>query len=489
MKKIVGIIAALALAGSVFAGDPDVVPKVLEFKGDASLEWIADLDAETTGMLNTQNANLKIQLLPETTKSTEGDGLWGELVIKVNKTEIEAKEGNAAESGAWLNAPFVDKAVIHFVDDDFYAAMDIKGPNLGLGGGDLFLATKSKDAYPSTGAAFDGAQGFNINFGLKELFDANFSFADNGQQVSDAKEYGFKLDASLKAVENLELYAGVAYNTIEEAAALAAKASYKVDLGDYYLRPSVGFTKKDEAKYLAAALMFGWDAEGEGADANFAKFTTLSAQKDAAYAAVEAAVTAAGMADAEYIALAGDDDAQAEWLADYIEANLKTALAADMDYVFAALQAEIVGDGTNIPNKCNNGVSVKIGSDLEDDSGFDILVGAYDAKLLAQFVPGLAVAAQFETITEIMDDWFEFNAALKYSNTFDIWTIDANFGLKTIKFGDDTNSGFLYGFGVSTDNSIIQNTKLYAKYAGETAEDLGGANLKGKVTVGAQIHF
>ena len=486
MKKIVGIIAALALAGSVFAGDPDVVPKVLEFKGDASLEWIADLDAETTGMLNTQNANLKIQLLPETTKSTEGDGLWGELVIKVNKTEIEAKEGNAAESGAWLNAPFVDKAVIHFVDDDFYAAMDIKGPNLGLGGGDLFLATKSKDAYPSTGAAFDGAQGFNINFGLKELFDANFSFADNGQQVSDAKEYGFKLDASLKAVENLELYAGVAYNTIEEAAALAAKASYKVDLGDYYLRPSVGFTKKDEAKYLAAALMFGWDAEGEGADANFAKFSTAGTDAvkkllDDAVAAAKDAVIAA-MGQAAWNAL--DEDGQ------------KAALEADTDYTDAV---EAVADykdfidtffgNTNIPNKCNNGVSVKIGSDLEDNSGFDILVGAYDAKLLAQFVPGLAVAAQFETNTEIMDDWFEFNAALKYSNTFDIWTIDANFGLKTIKLGDDTNSGFLYGFGVSTDNSIIQNTKLYVKYAGEQSEDIGGANLNGKVTVGAQIHF
>lgn len=477
MKKIVGIIAALALAGFVFADAPSVSPVIADFNGDASLEWIADLDAETTGMKNTQNANFKVTFISEGTKATTGEGLWGELEIKVGKTEAESKlSDGAADVNPWLAAPSVEKAIIHFVDDDFYASMDIKGPDLGLGGGDIFVATQSKKAFPATDVALADKAGFKINFGLKDLFDANFSFADNGEKISDAKEYAFKLDGSLKAVENLLLYAGVAYSTEEEATAFAAKASYKVDLGDFYLRPSVGFTLKDEAKYLGGALMFGWADEGEGADANFAKFTSLGAE----FKAIEATLTAAAEADAGY-PTSGTDEEKAEFVKNYLE--------ADFTYLIAKAVSEAVGDGTNIPNKVNNGVSVFFGSDLEDGTGIDLLVGFYDDKLLGQFVPGLALAAQFETNTEAMDDLWFFDAALKYSGTFDIWTISANFGLKTVKFGDDTNSGFLYGFGVSTDNSIIQNTKLYAEYVGETAEDLGGANLKGKVTVGAKIHF
>ena len=455
MKKIVGIIAALALAGSVFAGDPDVVPTVLEFKGDASLEWIYDLDADEFGMKNTQNANLKVQLLPETTKSTEGDGLWGELEIKVDKTEINAEKGTAVASDAWLNAPYVNKAVIHFVDDDFYASMDIKGPDLSVGGGDIYIATSSKKGFPSKSATLTGAQGFKINFGLKDLIDLNFSFADDGLDEAKNKDFGFKFDAALKAVENLDLYAGTAYSSEEEKVALAAKASYKLDLGDFYLRPSVGFTLKDKAKNLAGAVMFGWADEGEGADADFAGFTTIPAYDDAAMTTY-------------YTAMVGLSAEEA-------------AAAIAMDKLY-------MGSGS-VPNKVNNGVSVMISSTLEDKAGIDILVGAYDDKLIAGFLPGFAIGAQFFANTETMKDAWVLDAAIKYSNTFDIWTIDANFGLKTLHYADETNTGVLYGFGVSTDNSFIQNTKLYAKYVGEAAKDLGGDNIKGTVTIGTQIHF
>jgi len=468
MKKIVGIIAALALAGSVFAGEPSVSPVIAEFKGDASLEWIANLDNETIGMKNSSSANFKVTFISEGTKATTGEGLWGELEIKEGKTEVEAKKGSAvAHSGDWVAAPTVEKAIIHFVDDDFYASMDIKGPDLGLGGGDLFLATKSKTSYPSTSVTLTGAQGFKINFGMKDLFDANFSFADDGEDVMERKDFGFKFDATLKAVENLEIYGGVAYTSEEEKVAMAAKASYKLDLGDFYLRPSVGFTLKDKAKNLAAAVMFGWADEGEGADANFAKFQTLKFGDDE-----KAAVTTEAGALADLMGLTGD--AKTAFVASFVK--------AEEDFFNTYL-------ANSVPNKVNNGVSVKIDSTLEDKAGINILVGAYDDKLIAGFLPGFAIGAQFFANTETIKDAWLLDAAIKYSNTFDIWTIDANFGLKTVKAGDDTNTGFLYGFGVSTDNSFIQNTKLYAKYVGETAKDLGGANLKGTVTVGTQIHF
>ncbi|MBR5033642.1 MAG: hypothetical protein IKX70_08290 [Treponema sp.] len=469
MKKIVGIIAALALAGSVFAGEPSVSPVILDFTGNASLDWIANLDAETIGMKNTYEAKFKVAFISEGTKATTGEGLWGELEIKEGKDEQEATykndggvETKTPKSGTAVAAPSVEKAIIHFVDDDFYASMDIKGPDLGLGGGDLFLATKSKTSYPSTSVTLTGAQGFKINFGMKDLFDANFSFADDGEDVMERKDFGFKFDATLKAVENLEIYGGVAYTSEEEKVAMAAKASYKLDLGDFYLRPSVGFTLKDKAKNLAGALMFGWADEGEGADANFAKFTTLKTSFTAAEKALmEAGYVTMGMTAAE----------------------AKAAVAKDEAFLASMY-------GNTVPNKVNNGVSVMISSTLEDKAGIDILVGAYDDKLIAGFLPGFKAGAQFFANTETMKDAWLFDAAIAYSNTFvDTWTIDANFGVKVVHAGDDTDAGFLYGFGISTDNTFIQNTKLYAKYVGETAKDLGGANLKGTVTVGTQIHF
>ena len=443
MKKIVGIIAALALAGSVFAGEPSVSPVIAEFNGNASLEWIADLDSEKIGMENAQNANFKVTFISEGTKETSGDGLWGELQIKVGKTEYESKkdapvtinatdlstpdsEGNLPKMQI-LAAPTVEKAVIHFVDDDFYASMDIKGPNLDLGGGKFVLATRSdSDSYANPGASgtLTDKQGFVINFGLKELFDANFSFADDHLDKVSNKDFGFKFDATLKAVENLELYAGVAYTSEVEKLAFATKASYKLALGDtMYIKPSVGFSlKEDESKNLAAALFFGWGAENK--EPNFAKF------KD---------------------------------------------------------------DHVNISNKCSNGASIYLGTS-NNIKDFNMIIAAYDDTLLGGIVPGLAWAFDFDipNLKKIGDAW-EMNAALKYSNTFDIWTIDANFGLEVVsaKAGDktETKAGFLYGFGVSTDNSFIQNTKLYAKYSGEHAKDTRHADLKGTVTVGTQIHF
>ena len=429
MKKIVGIIAALALAGSVFAGEPSVSPVIAEFKGDASLEWIANLDAETIGMKNSQSATFKVTFISEGTKATTGDGLWGEIEIKEEASDAEAKLG-APASGVTVKAPSVEKAIIHFVDDDFYASMDIKGPDLSVGGGNYAIATRSDAApwaNPSKNAENVGlpagtkAQGFKINFGLKELFDANFSFADDGQDKVDTKDFAFKFDGTLKAVENLEVYGGVAYSTFEEQAALAAKASYKLGITDtMYVRPSVGFAMKDKAKALGAALLLGWGAE-----------------------------------------------------------NIDSDFAEEFSFEPGTKQ---------IPKKFSDGVSFALTSNLESkDKGGNMgfIIGLYDST----FVPGLKVAADFMGDFYHISDVWELNAVAKYSNTFDIWTIDANFGLRVEK-GAETNAGFLYGFGVSTDNSFIQNTKLYVNYKGEHAKDIGAAdNLKGTVTVGTQIHF
>ena len=436
MKKIVGIIAALALASAVFA-DPDVTPVVATFDGNASLEWIADLDAETTGMKNSESATFKVKFISEGTKETSGDGLWGELKIKAGSTEFEAKNGApivtgdaAAATAAGLTlvaAPTVETAKIHFIDGDTYFHMNIKAPGLSLGGGDLVLATASPWADAKVGVTLTGAQGFTLNFGIP-VVDFNLQFADNGQQKSDAKEFGFVFDATLKGegfdVDGLAVTAGVGYSTekvggASQDAAVFFKATYKLAIDDaMYVRPTVSFGLQGEAKQLVAGVLFGWGAEGQ--EPGFAKFSS-------------------GL--------------------------------------------------VNIANKCSDGVSIALKSTLADKAPMGFLLGFYDNKLLADF--GLKIAAQLDiadlaNFGKAATDAFDFALVYGSGDAFGDWKVAANLGAKFLI--DASKFGVLYGASV-TNSAIIQNTDLYVKYSGEHAADIGSADLKGSVTLGAKIHF
>ena len=426
MKKIVGIIAALALASAVFA-DPDVTPVVATFDGNASLEWIADLDAETTGMKNSESATFKVKFISEGTKETSGDGLWGELKIKAGSTEVEAKNDGVAASGVAVANPTVETAKIHFIDGDTYFHMNIKVPGLSLGGGDLVLATASPWADAKVGVTLTGAQGFTLNFGIP-VVDFNLQFADNGQQKSDAKEFGFVFDATLKGegfdVDGLAVTAGVGYSTekigtASQDAAVFFKATYKLAIDDaMYVRPTVSFGLQGEAKQLVAGVLFGWGAEGQ--EPGFAKFSS-------------------GL--------------------------------------------------VNIANKCSDGVSIALKSTLADNAPMGFLLGFYDNKLLADF--GLKIAAQLDiadlaNFGKAATDAFDFALVYGSGDAFGDWKVAANLGAKFLI--DASKFGVLYGASV-TNSAIIQNTDLYVKYSGEHAADISSADLKGSVTLGAKIHF
>ena len=426
MKKILGIIAALALAGSVFA-DPDVTPTVATFDGWASLDWIADLDKETTGMKNDEEATFEVKFITAGDKTTEGDGLWGELKIKVSD-DVTVKGTNGAALDAFgFAAATVDTAKIHFIDDDTYFHMNIKAPGLSLGGADLILATASPWADASVGVTLTGAQGFTLTFGIP-VVEFNLQFADNGQKKSDAKKFGFVFDATLKGegidVDGLAVTAGVGYSTEEvngkaQDAAVFAKATYKLAIDDtYYVRPTVSFGLKGEAKQLVAGVLFGWGAESQ--EPGFAKFS----------------------------------------------------------------------NGTvNIADKCSDGVSIALKSTLADKAPMGFLLGFYDNKLLADF--GLKLAAQLDiadlaNFGKTATDAFDFALVYGSGDLFGDWKVAANLGAKFLI--DASKFGMLYGASV-TNSAIIQNTDLYVKYSGEHAKDIGSADLKGTITLGAKIHF
>jgi len=74
----------IAVAFGAFADEPVADVNVAEFSGNAAVQWGVDLDSGTTGFQNSYEVNLKLNLLNNGSKSTTGDGVWGELVLKAD---------------------------------------------------------------------------------------------------------------------------------------------------------------------------------------------------------------------------------------------------------------------------------------------------------------------------------------------------------------------------------------------------------------------
>ncbi|MCI6479754.1 MAG: autotransporter [Spirochaetia bacterium] len=113
MKKALSVFLMLALVGSVFAAEPVADVNIAEFKGDASVQWGVNLDTGKTGFKNSASVTLKLNLLNEGSKSTTGDGVWGELVIKTNGDTFAKATNNSYIALPAMNV-VVDKAQINF---------------------------------------------------------------------------------------------------------------------------------------------------------------------------------------------------------------------------------------------------------------------------------------------------------------------------------------------------------------------------------------
>jgi hypothetical protein len=339
----------------------------------------------------------------------------------------------------------VDTAKIHFTDDDFYVVMNILKPSLELAGGDITTATWSAKGFGATKVTLDDKNGFTVNFGLKDVVDFNLQYADNGVVKADAKKVAFLFDASLKAVENLGLYAGVGYGTQVKKFVAAAKVDYKLGLTDaLYLKPAVRFSYDEaEAKNLAFGLLFGWG--GEGKEPNFAKFKGKYAKQ-----------------------ILKDDGT--------VDKNIGDA-----------------GEWDNVPNKCADGFSVYAAVPLKKDAEIPFLVSVYDSTL----VENLKMGAEFyaPNITKMDAGWAaDVAVAWASGDLLGDWKVSANFGAEIEKLAE-VKAGFLWGCGVE-NGAIIDNTTLYLNYAGQAAKDIQkldgtvtGIDKKGTIKLGAKIHF
>lgn len=253
MKKIVMGLAAVAMATSMFAADPAFAPSLAEYSGNQSVTWGINLDSNKTGFKNDGSATLKFNLFTAGDKTTSGDSdIWAELKIK-----NDTNDGKFAMPGA-----SVDVAKFHFGP----VYVGIKTGDTQVGGCKPQAAIMSGNVGIAAVGPADYTQGIvagysDDNFGLDIDFRSKKAATIYTNDYALAAEAAFK--ASNEFVTGLEVKAGMAYQFDDDAkVAYAASAAYKVDLGDYYLKPTVGYTSANE---MVGAVLFGW---GDEANAN-----------------------------------------------------------------------------------------------------------------------------------------------------------------------------------------------------------------------------
>jgi len=465
MKKIVGIIAALALASAVFADAPVVEWGTPTFSGNATFGWKADFDKETHGMYNTTEGKFGIQWSTKgSTSSAHTKDLWGELAIEGAEAKNDA--ANAALTLASATKVEVKTAKIHFIDSDdsFFLHLDILKPSFKVGGIAGALATDTEKSFAGVditdakGLAVDTPNGFTLKFGVPVIsFDV--AFGDNGADATPAygasdgaaapvagaktksvKYYSFKVATTIKPVDGLEIGAGIAMSTTKNkdklALAATVKYTYTID-GELAILPAVSFSAYDmKNQQLGASLLFKWGASG----------------KEPGFLALK-------------------------------PANM------------------------SIGNKCTSGASVYFTKTLDakdeatgkakDDGEFGFAV--YDNTLLSlvgEDAGNLNMAAKFTAKTAAFGKGV-LAFAVAYDNTFmkdgDLpigFTAKFSFGMdldKDAAANAKGNTAMAYSIGL-TQKTLIENTELHITYTGSQSEIVGADNAKkGAIDIGCKI--
>jgi len=187
MKKIVSIVAAVAMASAMFAGEPAINTAVTEFTGSASVTWGINLDTEKTGFDNSSSASLKVNFVDGGDKATADDSaVWGEIKIKT--------DGMKAENGALGNAAAaVDYAKLHIGP----AWVQITGAGTKVGGFEPVLATSSTDGakWGAVGAVGTAAsKGVELGYAMDKMFSVKLDFCSE-PGVAGSKKTGSKVVA------------------------------------------------------------------------------------------------------------------------------------------------------------------------------------------------------------------------------------------------------------------------------------------------------
>jgi len=131
MKRI-ALLTVLLLALGLTAGFAEVAAPTFTLTGDATLTLGYDIDLATFGMLNETSSALKVVLVPKTTLSKGGEGVYGEIEIKdfglgINAEDFTAFDNNGGDVSAKIVAGPVYVTIAGAPDLGFDYAANIAG--------------------------------------------------------------------------------------------------------------------------------------------------------------------------------------------------------------------------------------------------------------------------------------------------------------------------------------------------------------------------
>ena len=390
MKKIVALGAMAALAGGMIFAEPVFEPSVT-LSGDASVQWGVDLDAGKTGFKNSKSGgDFKVKLWGDGSRELEkGDGIWAEL--KTTGKEATINKGNL-EGGAWeLNSAklHINDLYIGITSGDcvlgsYKFAAAIRGDD---GDGSKWIGDQGPTGYTQGIVAGYGNDNFGIDVDFRSLEDATTQYTNSyavaaEAQLKDSNEWvgGLAVKAGAAYQLSNEYYTdtavthavarhqnSVASKIIDEAVKEAkdngapadfaipvtnghvlgygASASYKLPVGDYYLKPQVAFAgnvQNGEFEYddnkigtvsvnhneVAFGVMFGFGGDkGDNPGVPF-------------LAGDESKKSEPGVSVVVSIPLAGTETVSAE----------KTAKSTTHDKVLAYIVPSFYTNGNFVPN-------------------------------------------------------------------------------------------------------------------------------------------
>lgn len=259
MKKALAILLASALVGSVFAAEPAAELKLAEFTGDAAVVFKADINTGMTGFKNETSGKVKLNLLKGGDKSTTGDGIWGELKIKFDGMEIEAKH----DKQSTLNDKKVsiEVAQIHFGP----VYMGIKEGGMEYGGDywypNALNYKDDKDNHsrkPSKDFGYN--QGFLVGYKMDDLFKVEVALRskkDTPKKLDKFEPTFVEAGTKIKEGEYFVVDAG----TLKDITKVAGRVvGGKLVNPETLLKPKL---KDGDTEYLTNKYALGFFAEAK----------------------------------------------------------------------------------------------------------------------------------------------------------------------------------------------------------------------------------
>ena len=275
MKKIIAITAMAAMvAAAAMADEPAVDLSIAEFKGDASVTWGVDLDADATtgrtGFKNEIGASIKLNIINAGDKSTEGEGVWGEAKVKLDNAFVAKAEGDGSTMGLADGKVLLDTAKIHI--GDLY--IGIKAGDTQVGKLELPNALKSSK-YGVGDKGPNATQGLVVGYGNDTFgIDVDFRSLPVGDDYY-TDQYAAAAQFELKDLAGLNVKAGASFGF--DAAdfggtqlGLFGSVGYKLAMGDNNLKISagvgydgnkVGDSLKLQNGQAAASVLYAWGDE------------------------------------------------------------------------------------------------------------------------------------------------------------------------------------------------------------------------------------